>query len=410
MKKLLVLGAALALGSLTGCAIGGSGGGEAGAIENAKMQTIASVNGQPITEGTKVDVGQDNGIWNNAHLTLTTKQKVLDKKSGKDYDVDITWSIPETSVVKERFTSDETHEEVHFNYSKTEEFDFAFTCELKCGSATGTGSYEIHLLKNNLVYDTKTIQQIYEVDPANKYGYKGIETSGKSEGYYKANEGGVDSFYYVETYGRVVYYAPDGDWALIADGQYYLELFAGKGAANLRPSGFPALEVGKTVKVLGEMTSYFGNAQMSFIKDISSADDSKAAAPADYKALEASTFVGKHYWEDYLANTNYYVTGTYNGNIKVRGTAATSIKNDRFTFEVKLGTGEIIEIAYDYHVDPEDHSVYNAYKAKIESFSVGSAITVKGTLRFVGSEEKSYKNNEDDTTWQLTPYLADHIA
>lgn len=415
MKKLLILGAALALGSLTGCAIGGGGGGEAGAIENAKMQTIASVGGQPVTEGVKIDVGQDNNVWNNAHLSLTTKQKVLDKKSGKDYDVDITWTYEEASFLRPKFKSDETHEEIYFNYSKTEEYDFKFTANLTCGSATGTANYEIHLLKNNLTYDTKTIKELYEVDNSNKYGYKLVETAaGSSEGYYKGNNtGGSDPFYYAETYAKVVYYAPDGNFALVADGDYFLELFAGKGVSNLKPTGFPALTVGNTVKIIGEMTSYFGSAQMAFIKDIDNADASKAAAPADFKALAGSAFAGKHYWEDYLVNSARTVSATYNGNLKFDGATTTTtpdkLSNSRWTFEV-LVDGEKLLVAYDYHTDPGDKTVLNSFKEKLTGLEVGSPITVKGFLRFAGPVEKSYKGNENSTDWSICPFLAGHLA
>ena len=81
MKKLGLFGAFLALGCLTGCLPGGgSKGGEADAIENAKLQTIVSVSRKTqVAPETKINIGQDKDVWNNDYLYLATKQIVLDE-------------------------------------------------------------------------------------------------------------------------------------------------------------------------------------------------------------------------------------------------------------------------------------------------------------------------------------------
>ena len=408
MKKLGLFGAFLALGCLTGCLPGaGSKGGEADAIENAKLQTIVSVSRKTqVAPETKINIGQDKDVWNNDYLYLATKQIVLDENSGKDYTVEINWTYDATNIVREKITADETHESIYFNYSETEEYDFSFTGNFKCGSATGTAKYEVHLLKKNVSFKTLTLQQIYAANSTND----GFEEVDKTTGYYKQNN---ESFPYmcVETYGKVVYVSPDGNWGLIADGDYVLELYSGSGL-NLDKGHYAALEVGNTVKVWAELGSYFGNCQVSFIFDIVSADASKAAASTGFRNLAEADFAGKHYWEGGLMNSLRSVTAKYAGNLKQDGKTVTAanLKNGRFTFDVTVGS-TTLSIAYDYHVDRNgDLNIFKAYQDKIKALNNGDDVTIKGTLRFSGPTEKSYKGNESATTWSLTPYLADHIA
>ena len=408
MKKLGLFGAFLALGCLTGCLPGGGNKGEeAEAIELAKQYSIASVSRKsPLSPDTKINIGQDKDIWNNDYLYLATSQVVMSEKSGKNYTVEITWSYDDASRVREKFTTDATHDALYFNYSKTDEFDFSFKASLKCGNATGEANYQVHVLKQNVEFKTLTLQEIYAVNDTND-GFKEVD---KTSGYYTANN---DSFPYmcVETYGKVVYTAPDGDWALVADGDWVLELFSGS-ARNLDTDHYPSLAVGNTVRILAELGSYFGNCQVSYIFDIAAADNSKAAASTGFKNLAEADFNGKHYWEGGLMNSLRTVTATYAGNLKQDGStvAAADLKNKRFTFDVTIGSTKLT-IAYDYHVDVNsDLNIFSAYKDIIKTLTNGSSVTIKGTMRFVGPTEKSYKGNESATTWSLTPYLADHIA
>ena len=407
MKKVGLFIAALAATCLAGCMPGKGGSGEASAIENAKQQSIVTVSRKsPVSPDTKISIGQDKDIWNNDYLYLTTKQVVLDKESGKDYTVEISWTYDASSFVREKIAADETHESIYFNYSKTEEYDFKFVGNFKCGSATGTANYEVHLLKQNVNFTELTIAQIYEVNTSND-GFKYVDPE---TGYYQKNN---DNFNYmcVETYGKVVYIAPDGNWALVADGDAVLELYSGSGL-NLDKGHYAALEVGNTVKVQAELGSYFGNCQVSFIFDITAADASKASASGGFKALAEADFSGKHYWEGGLMNSLRTVTATYNGNLKQndKSVEASKLTNGRFTFEVKVGD-TVLEVAYDYHVDRNgDLGIFSAFKSKIQSLSVGASLTVKGTLRFHGPVEKTYKGNEAGTTWSLVPYETGHMA
>lgn len=409
MKKLGLLGAILALGALTGC-FGGGGknkGAEANAIENAKMQTIVSASRKTvITPDTKVNIGQDKDVWNNDYLYLAKSQVVLDKESGKDYTVEIEWSYEDSAVVREKIKNDETHESIYFNYSKTEEYDFNFKANFKCGSATGEANYQVHILKQNVEFKSLTLQQIYAANSENN----GFEHVDASTGYYTANN---TNFPYmcVETYGKVVYVSPDGNWGLVADGDYVLELYSGSGL-NLDTDHYPALTVGNTVRVLAELGSYFGNCQVSFIFDITNADASKAAASTGFKALAGTGFAGKHYWEAGLMNSLRQVNAKYVGNLKQNDKSVTADKlsNGRFTFDVTVD-GEALTIAYDYHVDRQGElGIFSAFKAKLQSLTAGSDLVVKGTFRFAGPVEKSYKGNESASTWSLVPYLTDHMA
>lgn len=414
MKKLGLLVGALALTSLTGCFNMGGGGNpeaEKRAIDLAKQQTIASVSKETaLVENTPADIGWSTaGVYNNDFLFLTTSQLVLDKESGDEFTVAIEWSYDSSyTFVREKVKVDDTHENIYFNYSKTEEYDFNFSAKLTCGSAEAvTANYQVHLKTKNIEFEELSIQEIYEANSGNN----GFALVDPTTGYYAKNNDNFD-YLCVETYGQVIYFAPDGDWALIGDGNWCLELFAGGSSAKpLTSDSFPAFTVGSKVKVQGELTSYYGNAQMAYIFDIT-ATDKPVTAPANFPALSGSQFSGKHYWEGGLMNSIRTISAVYAGNLKDKsGNAVTAadLSNGRFTFDATVD-GVTIQVAYDYHVDRNgDLGVFNAYKAKLQSLSNGAAFTLKGTVRFTGPTQKSYNGNETATTWSIVPWAADHF-
>ena len=419
MKKLGLLGASLAITALTGCfgPKGGAGGDEA--IELAKQQNICAISSKTMVmpdlpaDSKAPTIGYDDKYkeWNNDYLLLTTKQKVMSKESGNTYDVDISWTYEQTNLVREKYTYDDTHEKIVFNYSATEEYDFSLTANLKSGEATGTATYKVHLSKNTLKFDEYKISELLAKNDAGD-NFALVETTGESAGYYKSNNLPDTKKCFVQTYGRVVYFAPDGNWALIADGDDVLELFSGSTASNLKTSEFPAFQVGKTVKVLGAMTNYCGNAQMSFVKDIIGVEDSKAAASTGFRTLTKNDFAGKHLYEDRLASSLRTVTATYNGNYKQgTNTDMSKMTDARYTFEVKVDD-EVLTIAYDYHISKEGNGdIFTSFKTKLQSLKVGDSLTIKGTLRFAGNDVDHYDSeNLAKTSWSLVPYAADHLA
>jgi len=417
MKKLGFLAAFLAVGMLASCGVPGGGStapaidAETGkrAIEAAKDESIAFVSRATVLiPDNPTSIGQSNDYWNNDYLYLTTHQTVLDEVSGKDLVVDIEWIYDTADTfVKEKIVNDETHISVYFNYSKTEEHDFPFKAKFTCGAAEAQEvSYQVHLLKKNLDFLELSIKDIYKTTAAND----NFDLVDPETGFYKKNN---ESFPYtcVETQGEVVYIAPDGNWALIGDGEYILQLYSGS-ALDLNANKYPALTVGNTVRVMAELGSYYGNCQISFIFGIVQGDSSKITKPTTYKAMAGADFSGKHYWEGGLMNSTKTVNAVYKGNLMQNNKAveASALTNGRFTFDVEVD-GVKLSVAYDYHVDREGKlGIFDAFKAKLSSLSVGSALAVKGTVRFAGPVQKSYKGNESASTWSIVPFLADHMA
>ena len=426
-KSLLILPLAALL--LAGCNMGGGGGGGGGkktsggasvttlppvddavaerAIESAKMYKLALVSGKTtIYADTPVNIGHDKDYYHNDYVALTTSQVIMDDETGENVTVYIDWSYDEVPFIKEVLPIDETHKGIYFTYD-AEEHDFPFKATLKCGNKSAEMNFKVHLMTKNLKFDNYTLEQIYKVTDTND----NFDLVNPDTGYYKPNNEGF-TFTCVSTYGRVVYVSPDGNWGLIADGDYVLELYSGSNL-DLDTTRYPALVPGQTVYVEAELGCYKGNLQVSYIFDISKADDSKAAASTGFKALTGADYVGKHYWENKLMNSLRTVSAKFAGNVMQNGKAVTDFSklgNDRFTFDVTVGS-DTLTIAYDYHVDRKGElGIFNAYKEKISKLSSGADITVKGTFRFAGPVDKSYKGNESATNWNLVPFELDHIA
>lgn len=429
MKKLGLIVTLLAASMLTACMGGGSGGGKKKtssgdhqpgtketqnkAIEMAKDYTLVAINGKnTLYEGEKPEIGRDKGNYHNDYLALTTKQLVKVKEGDNLLDIYVTlnWKFDEKDpFVKEAIDIDGEHKAIYFLYNETEEHDFPFNVTLTCDKADPVDmSFGVHLMTKNLKFDHYTIEQIYKPTATDD----NFELVDPATGYYKPNNEGF-TFTCVATEGEVVYTSPDGNWGLIADGDYVLQLYSGSNL-DLNTTRYPALKVGNKVYVEAELGCYKGNLQVSYIFDISNTD-ADVKASTGYRNLTAADFDGKHYWQGGLMNTLRTVSATYNGNIKDRnGTAVSDPKSlafNRFTFEVKVGE-KVLTIAFDYHVDPSDQNcpVFDAFTDKLSKLSVGSSVTIKGSFRFNGPVDKGYNGNETSTNWNLVPFLQDHIA
>ena len=420
MKKSLLLLLPIAACALAGCngsksskkkSGGGGSQGEADAIERAKSFDLATINGATaLYEGEKVTIGWKNGVYTNDYICLTTEQTITDKDSGNKYIVNIDWEFnEEESFIKDSYKIDDTHKGVFFAYN-AEKHDFAFKGTLSCGKATPVEmNFEVELQTKNLKFDPYTIEEIYKTTEADD----NYELVDKSTGYYKSNNKPLVNYTCVSTQGKVLYVSPDGNWALIGDGDYTLQLYSGS-ALDLNTKRYPALTVGNTVYIEAELSCYYGNLQISFIFDISQGDSSKVKDSTGFKALNGSDFETAHYWQNKLMNSLRTVTAVYKGGIDQKGTAISDVeklKNDRFTFNVEVG-GVALTVSYDYHVDREDTlGIFSAFKNKLKSWSVGQSVTLKGTLRFAGTANtEGYKGNESVTKWQLVPYLTEHLG
>ena len=432
MKKIVIISALLAAGMLTGCMGGGSKGGKgkktstessvyvdpetaARAIEAAKQYPIAQVSGTTtLFPDQSQNIGHNaNDAYTNDYLMLTTVQTVLDRQSGQNVDVNVEWSYDTSdSFVKEKLDIDNKHQGLFFLYKAEQEHDFSFNAKLTCGEAEAQNlTFKVHLMDKNLVFPSMSIADIYKINEGNN-GFDLVDYTG-DYGYYKANNDNF-GFCCVEVKGKLIYSSPDGNWALIADGDRTIQLYSSGAGRPLTKTQYPALNIGDTVTVEAELSSYKGNAQVSYIFDISKADVT-IEADTDFKALHGDDFEGRHYWEGNLMNSLYSINGTYvGGSLKDNSgnivSDVSQLANARFTFEVVVD-GKTLGIAYDYHVDRNgNEGVFDAYKNKLTNLKDGDAVKISGVLRFAGKADKGYKQNQNYTTWNLVPYLAEHFA
>lgn len=344
--------------------------------------------------------------WNNDYLYLATSQLESDDDDN-DYIVNIAWDYESPALVKEALNVDATHVAVYFNYSETEELLFNFTGTLSLGNVSHVLNYSVKLHNKNIKFMELSLQEIYAVNSDDT----NFELVDPAKGWYKPNNTNFD-YACVETYGEVLYTSPDGNWALIGAGDKVLQLYSGS-ARNLKPDTFPALVVGNPVIVGAELGSYKGNCQVSFIFYIVQGDATKYDAPVTYSQLTGDMFAGKGYWQGGIMNGLFTANAVYAGNLKnSSGTAveAENLSYGRFTFDATID-GQKIQVAYDYHCDygSTNHPIFDAFKEKIKTLSVGSGLTLKGTVRFAGTTEKTYLD-QPLGSWSIVPFLADHIA
>lgn len=426
MKKFGLFAGLLAISALAGGCFGENVPDDVAeaAIEEAKGQNIVTISrkGECIPGETK-NIGSSpsqkegaNPAWNNDYLYLTTAQQYTDLDTGKKYTVNIDWSYSDSSLVKKFEKVDDNHKTLYFNYSEEETKSFSFTATLKIGKKSESVDYEVELAKKNIEFDVHTMAELYALNESGN-NFELVNENG----YYQGNEHNAgEGFIYsvVETCGEVLYTAPDGNWALIGAGNRVLELYAGS-AYNLKSSYYPALEVGKSVRVGGEMNVYNGNCQLSYIFYIDECNASEYAPVTEkFSALAGDDFDGKAYYENELMNGLFSASAVYKGNFKVDGKAAEPadmVKGKRATFDAEID-GKKITVAYDYHTDDKtaaEQPVLAALKAKVGGLSDGDSFSIKGTVRYAGSNEGASKGsykNQPVGTWSIVPFAADHIA
>lgn len=398
------------------------------AIEEAKGQNIVTISrkGECIPGETK-NIGSSpsqkegaNPAWNNDYLYLTTAQQYTDLDTGKKYTVNIDWSYSDSSLVKRFEKVDDNHKALYFNYSEDETKTFSFTATLKIGKKSESVDYEVELAKKNLQFDVHTMEELYALNSAGD-GFELVNANG----YYQGNEHNeAEGFIYsvVETCGEVLYVAPDGNWALIGAGNRVLELYAGS-AYNLKAEYYPALVVGKGVRVGGEMNVYYGNCQLSYIFYIDECNSSDYTPVTDkFSSLSGEDFEGKAYYEGALMNGLFSATAVYKGNFMIGSQGsekpaepADMVKGKRAKFDAEID-GVKITVAYDYHTDDksaDSQPVLAAFKEKVSSLSEGDTFTIKGTVRYSGSNDGASKGsykNQPVGTWSIVPFATDHIA
>lgn len=387
----------------------GSKEGREKAVKAAKDKTLCyNTRGTAMIADKLTDFSADE----NQFMYLVTKITV--KVSGEEYICDIKWSYDSNDASFKKFRyywDDQTHAQIDLNYQNVGEADRTFLAQAQivCGDVTGdTVNYWANLKAPTLIHDPMTLSEVLALNTEGT-NYNIVDPV---QDYYKPNH--EQKYLYAAVSGKVIYCAPDGNWGLIADGNHYLEIYAGAGTA-LKEDFYPALASGY-VTVYGNFSIYKGNMQMGFIYRIEKLEDpSKIVDPSSWAVMNAQTYAAATQYTDGWYNGLFKTEGAkYNGNIKdENGTATTAaaLKDKRFTFEIKLGE-KVVTVAYDYHVDRDvtDQNpglgIFNAFKAKLGQLQIGQDISLKGTVRYV-STSGNFKNIG---AWQITPFLQDHIA
>lgn len=395
-------------------------------------------------------------------IKVTTKQII------GDYSVALSWEIDETQTYYGgRLHSDDAHDIIEIAYQGFGQPDGTFAWRLgmvSCGEAVCADAgvaYTAKIKNEEFKHDNETLADIYAIDhqelivkdqndvlknkwPASyrliNYAYDQEATSYSP--YWTTNNPQAEKnkqYFYVNVSGKVIYKAPDGNWALLADGNNFLELYAGSGTA-LNDKNFPNF-ANEYVKVSGNMSQYCGNMQLGFLTKVLSLKDnekSAVAAPATYKTLTESFLASlKFEVEDGLYIDNQAVEWAdggclYNSLAQVTGTVVANSLRDknnekvdpskmsngnRYTFDVQVGAQKIT-VAYDYHTDRNGTvGLYDKFAAKV---AAGGQVTVKGTMRYSGNNSGAFisvnnkaVNSEDEVIparWNIVPFLADHIA
>ena len=376
---------------------------------------------------TTITLAEDDGDF----IKVTTKQIVGDNT------VELKWGVDESQAtfnwMKE---ADESHNVISVKYPgfKNPSTEFKWTLEsATCGKATTVGTvctYTATLTAESHPHDEMTIAQInkctMEEQTINGHKYPSTFDMVKydqASPYFEPNkEDETAKYHYIKTKGKVLYYAPDGNWALIGDGDQVLELYAGSGT-GLTPESFPSLK-SEYVEVSGNLSQYCGNIQVGFVTIINDCPKGNIVDPDLNNVRKitsefitqnfelASPFVCHKQAIDGFSNSLGQIEGTIDpSSVKDKSGKAVAnesdLTNNRFTFKVNLEGGKAITVAYDYHTDRNgDNGLYNLLKSKIFA---ANQIKLKGTMRYSGNDENSFiLDNANPGVWNIVPFnLAD---
>lgn len=476
MKKIAYLFTALfAVGTLAGCGdnkeysinpeiSGGSSGEKTAILEALNKKPIAATKAgntikplSTLADKSKMEcLYEDDGD----NVKLTTQQKVT--VGDEKYTVKIEWNVNESSEYFASFQQSEDdayHKILEIKYKGWGADDGEIDWEIKsmtCGGASvvkpGDLKYGAKVINQLYYYDDTTIAKFNAVTNEEKkvtvgekeyrypstfdlvdYDYhQGINYSP----YFKVHENNCEdgkpkegAYYFCNVPGKVIYTAPDGNWALIGDGKNVLELYAGS-ALDLKTSEYPNLVLGQDVIATGNASTYQGNIQMGFIKKISKLDPASgitvADVPTDYDVITKSEIDG---WKDAtfnydkqaiqgLSNSLRKVTGTVvAGSLKDRDGKAVSnpdsLINNRFTFELSVD-GSIVQVAYDYHTD--GNGKVGLFSNLKEALKSGKPLTISGTMRYNNNRDKEepfiFKEVKtgNKPIWNIVPFKADHVV
>ena len=421
-KSLKIFALALAAVALVGCNSRGggdtTGGGQTSGgqttsygseVEKAAIDRVMGGNVAAVNNETAIIAGQVSQLDadNNDNVTVITKQLV--NVNGTKVEVHVDWTYEDNSVV-DLFHTLEGQEEYNkvfeFNYPAKggEAVEFKFKGTAKCGATTADPvEFAVSLQPTKYVYPDYRLAEILKVKSD---GSCFEHVTDAAKGYWESNNQDADTPYmYITTFGKVVYLSPDGNWGLIAEGDLFLEIYAGSGR-KLGSKYYPGLAVGNWVSVRGEPSNYKGNVQLGYISKVKQVEKGSMAEPnMNYRTVDEAYLTGYNQFNGDM-NALFSVTGVYAGNAKP---AVDSMNvGARATFDLTVGS-KTFTIAYDYHTCKDsDVTLFDEMVAVLKGATAGSTrLTIKGTLRFVANGSNAFTN---DGTCQLTPFLAGHVV
>lgn len=377
-----------------------------------------------------ITLAEDDGDF----IRVTTKQVV------GEFTVELKWGVDETQPTFNWMKkADEFHDIISPKYPGFRNPDTEFTWTLEsctCGKAKTTetvSKYTAKLTAESHPHEEVTIADI------NKCTMKAQEIKGhkypstfdmvnydKASPYFEPNkEDETAKYHYIKVKGKMIYHAPDGNWALIGDGDQVLELYAGSGT-KLLPEKFPSLN-GDYVEVSGNLSQYCGNIQVGFITIINDCPKGNIVDPdlnnvrkitsdfitKNFEPEDTETFKCHVQAIDGFSNSLAQIEGTVvKGSVKDKDKnevkTAGALNNKRFTFEVALSGGKNITVAYDYHTDtPAVNGIFEGLKAKIFA---ANPIKIKGTMRYAGNDENGFVLDNGNTgVWTIVPFQGSDI-
>ena len=414
--------------------------------------------------------------------------RVLNKVNSGGKTVELTWDFKTSqSTFDAKVKVDDNADLVYIKYpaagAADQTFEWSLT-KIVCGSAVSTktnSDYTATVKAPMYDFVPMTIAQInavtenaepqsFTVDgktytyasTSDIINYEAKNSSNKYSPWWKTGRAAdaEDNYIFTTVRGKIIYLSDDGNWGLLADGDNVIEIYSGS-ELDLNSTAYPEIN-SDYVEVKGEVSHYYGNFQMSFIKSIRKYEGSVTAPTMSYPTLTGEKLAAAqcevkytHNTKAYSESTEYYEkTGedtyvaatptaeqvnadktaaaadqkyflksvTYrqftkqfaqNSLATVTGKVLTNpsstTKGARFTFDIQVGT-EKMEVAYDYHVDKNSGSVENALRAVAKK---GDTITIKGTLRFSHGQDKTLipVTNQKGTggQWSIVPFLAAHM-
>ena len=369
----------------------------------------------------KITLQQDNGDY----IRVTTKQVV------GDFTVELKWGVDETQATFASIKQgDEEHQIINVVYPGYKKPDTEFTWKLEsatCGKAKTKGTvatYKATLIGETYPHDDMTIAEINKCTmQAKEIGGHSYPSTFDAVDYTKASpyfttslpEDETVKYRYVNVKGKVIYYAPDGNWLLLGDGKQVLEVYAGSGT-GLTPNNFPAIRNGY-VSISGNLSQYCGNIQLGFVTAINEVEKGNIVDPdLTGTTIDAAFITANFELPDPYKCHRQAIDGFSNSLGVVTGTVDTSSFTlskisaaARFTFAVDVAGGKKLTVAYDYHTDSDmSTGLFNKLKEKLGG---ANQITLKGTMRYAGNDENCFiLDNANPGVWNLVPFNAADVA